>query len=86
MFFRPKGIHWPPYKADNPIYYIFNAEGEEDMRANKYGRGPAATSCAFWNDFLPRLRNWGEIFAQQCLTLSEISFIYSAAPLILIFF
>ncbi|XP_070503332.1 acetylcholinesterase isoform X1 [Chironomus tepperi] len=52
------GIHWPQYKADNPIYFIFNAEGEEDMRANKYGRGPAATSCAFWNDFLPRLRNW----------------------------
>lgn len=31
------------------------------MRADKYGRGPAATSCAFWNDFLPRLRNWGEL-------------------------
>ncbi|CRK86983.1 CLUMA_CG000796, isoform A [Clunio marinus] len=52
------GIHWPLYRADNPIYYTFNAEGEEDMRADKYGRGPAATSCAFWNDFLPRLRNW----------------------------
>jgi hypothetical protein len=55
-----EGIHWPQYKADNPIYFTFNAEGEEDMRADKYGRGPAATSCAFWNDFLPRLRNWGE--------------------------
>lgn len=54
------GIHWPLYKADNPIYYIFNAEGEEDMRADKYGRGPMATSCAFWNDFLPRLRQWGK--------------------------
>ena len=33
------------------------------MRADKYGRGPAATSCAFWNDFLPRLRNWGDLKA-----------------------
>jgi acetylcholinesterase len=28
------------------------------MRADKYGRGPMATACAFWNDFLPRLRAW----------------------------
>lgn len=53
-----EGIHWPLYSAKNPIYYIFNAEGEEDMRADKYGRGPMATSCAFWNEFLPRLRMW----------------------------
>lgn len=59
--FKFVGIHWPQYKAENPIYYTFNAEGEEDMRADKYGRGPAATSCAFWNDYLPRLRNWRKL-------------------------
>lgn len=79
------GIHWPTYKADNPIYYTFNAEGEEDMRANKYGRGPAATSCAFWNDFLPRLRNWGELKADIVFFwffshFSKINFIYNIAP------
>ena len=56
------GIHWPQYKAENPIYFIFNAEEEDNTRANKYGRGPMATSCAFWNDFLPRLRNWRKSF------------------------
>lgn len=38
------------------------------MRADKYGRGPAATSCAFWNDFLPRLRNWGELELNLAVT------------------
>lgn len=46
------------------------------MRADKYGRGPAATSCAFWNDFLPRLRNWGELSCSFVLfhTASGFSF------------
>lgn len=53
-----EGEHWPLYTRENPIYFIFNAEGEDDLRGEKYGRGPMATSCAFWNDFLPRLRAW----------------------------
>jgi hypothetical protein len=52
------------------------------MRANKYGRGPAATSCAFWNDFLPRLRNWGESDSVAHLNrlLSIGLFIYFIVP------
>jgi acetylcholinesterase len=53
-----EGEHWPMYTKENPIYFIFNAEGEDDLRGEKYGRGPMATSCAFWNDFLPKLRSW----------------------------
>jgi hypothetical protein len=51
-----EGEHWPNYSRENPIYFIFNAEGEEDLRAEKYGRGPMVTSCTFWNDYLPKLR------------------------------
>lgn len=50
------GEHWPCYTKENPIYYIFNAEGDENTRGDKYGRGPKSTSCAFWNEYLPRLR------------------------------
>lgn len=35
---------------DQPQYFIFNAD------KSGTGRGPRATACAFWNDFLPRLR------------------------------
>jgi hypothetical protein len=51
-----EGEHWPNYSRENPIYFIFNAEGEEDLRSEKYGRGPMVTSCTFWNDYLPKLR------------------------------
>ena len=46
------------YSKENPVYYIFNAEGDEKHKTEKLGRGPMATACAFWNDYLPRLRMW----------------------------
>lgn len=41
---------WPPYTRDQPNYYIFNAE------KNGIKKGPRTTPCAFWNEFLPRLK------------------------------
>ncbi|XP_055380262.1 acetylcholinesterase [Condylostylus longicornis] len=53
--------HWPLYSHDNQMYYIFNADDHTNKRKeDKVGRGPMATACAFWNDYLPRLRNWAE--------------------------
>ncbi|KOC61629.1 Acetylcholinesterase [Habropoda laboriosa] len=42
---------WPPYSRDQPQYYIFNAE-----TTGLGGKGLRTTACAFWNDFLPRLK------------------------------
>jgi hypothetical protein len=41
---------WPTYTKEHPKYYILNAE------RTGTGKGPRTTACAFWNDFLPRLR------------------------------
>ncbi|KAF7382925.1 hypothetical protein HZH66_013327 [Vespula vulgaris] len=41
---------WPPYSRDRPEYFIFNAE------KSGLGKGLRTTSCAFWNEFLPRLK------------------------------
>ncbi|XP_055585984.1 acetylcholinesterase [Uranotaenia lowii] len=68
-----EGEHWPVYTKENPIYFIFNAEGEDDLRGEKYGRGPMATSCAFWNDFLPRLRAWSLPPKSSCNMQEPIS-------------
>lgn len=54
----PEGENWPLYTKDNPIYYTFNAEGDEKQVKENLGKGPMSTACAFWNDFLPRLRAW----------------------------
>ncbi|KAJ8676387.1 hypothetical protein QAD02_012174, partial [Eretmocerus hayati] len=42
---------WPPYTRDQPYYYTFNAE-----KTGAMGKGPRTTACAFWNEFLPRLK------------------------------
>ncbi|KDR08515.1 Acetylcholinesterase, partial [Zootermopsis nevadensis] len=42
---------WPTYTKEHPKYYILNANH------SGIGRGPRTTACAFWNDFLPRLKN-----------------------------
>ncbi|XP_059611490.1 acetylcholinesterase [Phlebotomus argentipes] len=52
------GETWPLYSKNNPQYYIFNAEGTEQATTEKFGRGPMSASCAFWNKFLPKVRNW----------------------------
>lgn len=45
-----EGVEWPTYSRDQPQYFIFDAE------KSGLGKGPRATACAFWNDFLPRLK------------------------------
>lgn len=47
----PEEENWPLYTKETPSYYTFNVEGSH------VGKGPRAQSCAFWNDFLPRLHN-----------------------------
>ncbi|XP_031333884.1 acetylcholinesterase-like [Photinus pyralis] len=44
-------VNWPIYTKEHPQYFIFNAD------KTGIGRGPRATACAFWNNFLPRLRD-----------------------------
>lgn len=44
-------VNWPLYTKDQPQYFIFNAD------KSGIGKGPRATACAFWNDFLPKLRD-----------------------------
>lgn len=64
---------WPLYSRDNPMYYIFNAEGGyENQRAEKFGRGPMATSCAFWGDFLPRVRSWSGTMMWMIIKLGVV--------------
>lgn len=66
---------WPNYSKDNPVYYIFNAEGKEPDQRAKTGKGPMATACAFWNDYLPRLRAWaGEQATNICSFIICLSF------------
>lgn len=63
---------WPLHTRENPVYYIFNAEGHDNPKVPKFGRGPMATSCAFWNDFLPRVRAWsGECLAYTIFDLGS---------------
>lgn len=63
---------WPLHTRENPVYYIFNAEGHDNPKVPKFGRGPMATSCAFWNDFLPRVRAW----SGECLVLDDSMSVY----------
>ncbi|XP_022919632.1 acetylcholinesterase [Onthophagus taurus] len=44
-------VNWPLYTKDHPQYFILNAD------KSGIGKGPRATACAFWNDFLPKLRD-----------------------------
>ncbi|XP_046404740.1 acetylcholinesterase-like isoform X2 [Ischnura elegans] len=50
----PDNVNWPIYSRNQPQYFIFNAE------KNGTGKGPRATSCAFWNQFMPLLKNGPE--------------------------
>lgn len=57
---------WPTYTKEHPKYYILNAE--------KYstGKGPRTTACAFWNDFLPRLKNQPGALLRSRTHLQEV--------------
>ncbi|KAL6267225.1 acetylcholinesterase-like [Pogonomyrmex barbatus] len=51
---------WPPYTRDNPKYFIWDAE------KSGFGRGPRTTACAFWNEFLPRLKGVPDPTPEAC--------------------
>lgn len=53
-----EGEEWPLYSKEDPVYYIFGAESEGDKKIEKLGRGPMAARCAFWNEYLPKVRSW----------------------------
>lgn len=53
-----EGEEWPLYSKEDPVYYIFGAENEGDKKIEKLGRGPMAARCAFWNEYLPKVRSW----------------------------
>jgi hypothetical protein len=50
---------WPTYTKEHPKYYVLNAD------ESGTGKGPRTTACAFWNDFLPRLKNHPGGFADK---------------------
>lgn len=69
-----EGETWPQYTKENPVYYVFNAEGDEKHKAEELGRGPMATACAFWNDYLPRLRQWAGKFVNRNTSCTNETF------------
>nr|BAI63723.1 ace-orthologous acetylcholinesterase [Nephotettix cincticeps]BAI63724.1 ace-orthologous acetylcholinesterase [Nephotettix cincticeps]BAI63725.1 ace-orthologous acetylcholinesterase [Nephotettix cincticeps]BAI63726.1 ace-orthologous acetylcholinesterase [Nephotettix cincticeps]BAI63731.1 ace-orthologous acetylcholinesterase [Nephotettix cincticeps] len=64
-------INWPIYSREQPQYYIFNAE------KSGIGKGPRATACAFWNEFLPRLRGQPD---PECL--ADVAEVETSSPLV----
>ncbi|XP_055906266.1 acetylcholinesterase [Eupeodes corollae] len=52
------GEDWPLYTKEDPVYYIFEADDDSNMKREKLGRGPMASRCAFWNEYLPKVRSW----------------------------
>ncbi|EFN69187.1 Acetylcholinesterase [Camponotus floridanus] len=56
----PDESDWPPYTRDQPRYFILDAEKKD------FGQGPRTTACAFWNDFLPRLRGIPDPTPEAC--------------------
>lgn len=64
---------WPEYSKDNPVYRIFNAEGDGKHPKEHFGKGPMASACAFWNTYLPRLKTWtGKLLEQKFSLLFQL--------------
>lgn len=56
----PNKDEWPEYTREDPVYYIFSVEEEnEKVKPEKLSRSPMASRCSFWNDYLPKVRRWG---------------------------
>ncbi|KAL5285150.1 BCHE family protein [Megaselia abdita] len=56
----PNKDEWPEYTREDPVYYIFNVEDEnEKVKPEKLARSPMASRCSFWNEYLPKVRRWG---------------------------
>lgn len=64
---------WPPYSRDRPEYFIFNAE------KSGLGKGLRTTSCAFWNEFLPRLKGVPDPAPEACKSVIASSVSASGA-------
>ncbi|XP_015603325.1 acetylcholinesterase [Cephus cinctus] len=57
---RDDEIEWPTYSRNHPQYVIFDTE-EKGL-----GNGPRTTACAFWNEFLPRLKGVPDPAVKSC--------------------
>lgn len=67
-------VDWPLYTKDQPQYFLFNAD------KGGLGKGPRATACAFWNDFLPKLQeNSGSEHFIAFLGIVNIAFFKSGS-------
>ena len=60
---------WPLYNRNEPQYYIWNG----NIRGT--GEGPRATQCAFWNEFIPRLRTKNRTGTDQLLVYTSYFFL-----------
>lgn len=73
--------YWPTYTREHPLYYIFNAE------TSGTGLGPRATSCAFWNDFMPKLyHNPGKVMSIYLVRYIQKDFVRKRESLFGFFF
>ena len=63
-----KSEDWPLYNRNKPQYFIWNGNirgrlgscpgyGSGFLSSSGTGEGPRASACAFWNEFMPMLRN-----------------------------
>lgn len=55
-----KSENWPLYNRNEPQYFIWNG----NIRGT--GEGPRASACAFWNEFMPMLRNENRTVTVRC--------------------
>lgn len=63
----PEASEWPLYTRDQPQYYILNADG------NGLGKGPRSKACAFWNDFLQKVRTNQKIEEGCSIKLEDVT-------------
>lgn len=64
---------WPTYTEEHPLYYIFNAE------TSYTGLGPRSPHCAFWNEFMPKLKGLSIVDddknKKECYSAAEVEII-----------
>lgn len=80
FFFRKpteEDSEWPSYSRDEPKYFIFDAE------KTGLGKGPRTTYCAFWNEFLPKLKGIPGLY--QCFLIFWIFLRYVFINILVIF-
>lgn len=70
-------VDWPLYTKEQPQYFLFNAD------KGGLGKGPRATACAFWNDFLPKLQeNSGRCCNCSIRSVTVLWFLYCKGEIV----